>query len=503
MCLLLFASFPAGAQWQTRPLPANLNANLVIPYRAPAGKILVSAGGTYSQPVLYRSNDDGQSWLAAPLDKPLLRLFTVPTSTDPPGQDGPLYGVFLVGGGWLESFVCELRRSGDAGVTWTVLSPASRGCNLAIDPTSPQVMYAAGIGEVGPAYGARSLDGGATWETLYQSIQWWIYQFRMGADGAVYALAGNPFVSRDHGTTFMELNVRQQTGGQVNDLLALRHPVYGDGFVLVATTNGLYKTIDGGTTWLPAGFQGYEVKTLTALAQPPGSAPQVVVGYRQGLALWKEDAIVSLSNGLPYIPTSITVGGVGVVTSTAGLSICNDLPSCIGGTLPQVATLVEFRNSVSGHYFMTLEGAESRGLDAGAAGPGWSRTGYAFKVYADAQAALSTVNPACRFYGTPGLGPDSHFYTLDANECIQVQKDLGWTLESPVAFAAIVPKVGYDQVSRTLTFDCIDKRPVYRVYNNHFASNDSNHRYVDDPNLYQSMQAAGWKGEGVQFCELP
>jgi len=88
-------------------------------------------------------------------------------------------------------------------------------------------------------------------------------------------------------------------------------------------------------------------------------------------------------------------------------------------------------------------------------------------------------------------------------ECITVKRDPGWTLETPSAFAAIVPGIVYDQASRTYSLDCLGKRTVYRVYNNRFASNDSNHRYISDPALYQSMQVAGWKGEGIQFCELP
>ena len=84
-----------------------------------------------------------------------------------------------------------------------------------------------------------------------------------------------------------------------------------------------------------------------------------------------------------------------------------------------------------------------------------------------------------------------------------MKKDPGWTLETPGAFAAIVPSMVYDQASKTYVLDCLGKRPVYRVYNNRFASNDSNHRYISDAALYQSMRAAGWKGEGVQFCELP
>ena len=70
-------------------------------------------------------------------------------------------------------------------------------------------------------------------------------------------------------------------------------------------------------------------------------------------------------------------------------------------------------------------------LDAGVVVPGWKRTGMAFKV-SDRGAGLGL--PACRFFGTPGVGPNSHFYTIDAAECAKVKANPRWTLRG-LAFA--------------------------------------------------------------------
>ena len=43
-------------------------------------------------------------------------------------------------------------------------------------------------------------------------------------------------------------------------------------------------------------------------------------------------------------------------------------------------------------------------------------------------------------------------------------------------------------------------QPVYRAYNNRFAANDSNHRYMVSAALYQQMLGKGWSGEGVVMC---
>lgn len=96
-------------------------------------------------------------------------------------------------------------------------------------------------------------------------------------------------------------------------------------------------------------------------------------------------------------------------------------------------------------------------------------------------------------------GPNSHFFTADASECawlkqIQAQTPAGqprWNYEE-IAFAIDVPANGSCPASAPV--------PIYRVYNNRAAQNDSNHRYATDTTVYQQMIGQGWKGEGVVMC---
>lgn len=150
--------------------------------------------------------------------------------------------------------------------------------------------------------------------------------------------------------------------------------------------------------------------------------------------------------------------------------------------LQAVPDIVEFEHPGLRHYFITYDGAEARGIDAGAAGPGWMRTGLSFRPGGSA--------PVCRFYGTPGIGPNSHFYTADPDECAFVKKDPGWTYEG-IAFHLTPATDG--RCAR-------GQRPVYRFYNQRAAQNDSNHRYLANEALASSMAALGWKLEGVVFC---
>ena len=158
------------------------------------------------------------------------------------------------------------------------------------------------------------------------------------------------------------------------------------------------------------------------------------------------------------------------------------------------ANVVEYRNRLIDHYFLTADPLEIAGIEAGAAGPGWERTGFGFTAWGlnDLGQSCPGCLPAARFYGTPGLGPNSHFYTLDAQEAAGLElPGTGWTLEKD-AFHAWAP-----QPDGTCAFDL---QPVYRLYNGRWMFNDSNHRYVTSRRVREDMRARGWADEGTQFC---
>ena len=163
------------------------------------------------------------------------------------------------------------------------------------------------------------------------------------------------------------------------------------------------------------------------------------------------------------------------------------LSSAASPAVAATATAVEFYNTGLKHYFLTSYPEEVAGVDSGTAGPGWTRTGGEFTVFTDA--APGRV-PVCRFYGTPGKGPNSHFYTADAAECEIVKNDAGWTYEG-IAYHVQLPVFG----------NCPDSTyAVYRSYNNRFAQNDSNHRFTVDLTAHVRMPRQGYAPEGVVMC---
>jgi hypothetical protein len=169
----------------------------------------------------------------------------------------------------------------------------------------------------------------------------------------------------------------------------------------------------------------------------------------------------------------------------------------------RTSTVTEYYQEDLDHYFVTASGDEVDLLDGGGQG-GWKRTGQSFHAWLSRDDAPGNAQPVCRFYAA---GPNSHFYTGNADECAYLkaleqsqradaaasgQRFLGWGFEN-IAFYALLPVNGQCPSGTT---------PVYRAYNNRAAQDDSNHRFTIDP-LQRAAMTMGWVDEGAAFCSAP
>ncbi len=153
---------------------------------------------------------------------------------------------------------------------------------------------------------------------------------------------------------------------------------------------------------------------------------------------------------------------------------------------PSAPVAIEYFNAALGHYFVTAFPEEAAALDAGALGGAWRRTGFAFQVAGVGDPGADV----CRLFGTPGIGPNTHFYTGDAQECTSLRANPLWTFEA-MAFRMRLPASDACPPGT---------RPVYRLYNNPATLAAVNHRFTVDGPTYEAMRGQGWIGEGVAFC---
>jgi len=157
-----------------------------------------------------------------------------------------------------------------------------------------------------------------------------------------------------------------------------------------------------------------------------------------------------------------------------------------GGGGGEVVDTIEYYNASLDHYFITAFPEEAADLDAGGQVQGWKRTGYTFRSW---KAGTGPGNDACRFFGTAGRGPDSHFYTISASECEKVKANADWTYEA-LAFRAVEP----------LSTGCAaEYGTVTRLYNNGMGG-EANHRYLTNAAEIDRTVAKGWLVEGPVFC---
>jgi hypothetical protein len=163
-----------------------------------------------------------------------------------------------------------------------------------------------------------------------------------------------------------------------------------------------------------------------------------------------------------------------------------------------VRDMVEYFHAGLNHYFYSADPAEIGFVDNGGAGQGWSRTGQAFRVVVSPGCPIMMWDPAYfpryrptfRFYGKPGTGPNSHFFTASRAECHAVLQDAGWQYEGSTFWAE-------EPVEGT----CLPTtRPLYRLFNNRVQQNDSNHRFTTETAIVAEMVAKGWVNEGPAMC---
>lgn len=153
--------------------------------------------------------------------------------------------------------------------------------------------------------------------------------------------------------------------------------------------------------------------------------------------------------------------------------------------------VVEYYHAGLDTYFYTWFPGEIAALDEGVHIRGWTRSGESFTVIsATRRPDVVGVRTAYRFYGKPGVGPPSHFFSVQREECHTIAGSSAWLYEG-VPFWADPP----DAHGRCRGSGV----PLYRLWRPFGAST---HRYTTQPATVAAMKQRGWIDEGVAMCVL-
>jgi len=154
---------------------------------------------------------------------------------------------------------------------------------------------------------------------------------------------------------------------------------------------------------------------------------------------------------------------------------------------PPAKTLaVEYYYAAWNFYFETSFPDEIAGLDSGAYGGVWQRTGQTFYVWPSAGSNPLAV-ATCRFFTVFFAPKSSHFYTPNADECAGLQATSQvWVFESIAFYIALIDANGACPPGTI---------PLYRFYDNGLGG-APNHRYTTSLIIFNDMVAQGWQFEG-------
>jgi photosystem II stability/assembly factor-like uncharacterized protein len=250
----------AGGEWRQASAPAEAAPARAVALGAEPGRVYLAGRRD-----LYRSDDDGEKWVRVEHGMPGQPEFTELALAREPNE--ALYAV-------VDGVVMVSR---DAGLNWQVRSaglPAAKAEALHVDPAVASRLWAAGAGRV-----YRSDDGGASWLPFGSPLP--------EADTSVRGIAADA----------------------------------AGGTVVLTTHRGLYRTSDGGQTWIF--LEGNLPVHLEArpLVRDPSHAQTLYAGYAlmpyselwrraiEGSNLLSRVDPISLAGALAFL-LLLVIGGV-------------------------------------------------------------------------------------------------------------------------------------------------------------------------------------------------
>ena len=196
----------------------------------------------------------------------------------------------------------KVFKSVDGGSNWstlTVVSTSYSADTVAVDPNDPDIVYA--IVALDPDSDQRALlksvDGGVTWQDISSGLpvdllsrgtvvidsvnsqRLFLYN---GWCAPAIGCSGFVYESQDGGGTWTKVSIISSKDLPVYDL-----KINGSNEILVATTEGLFRSTDGGGSWIPQEINGLAANETRVLAVA-GSLDSVCFAVVNGKVLKKE-----------------------------------------------------------------------------------------------------------------------------------------------------------------------------------------------------------------------
>ena len=236
----------------------------------------------------------------------------------------------------------------------------------------------------------------------------------------------------------------------------------------------------------------------TSFAAPMVSGAAALLLARDGMLT--SGRVLDLLTGTARV---FPPGSQCIVPSLCGAGML-DAGAAVGSTIPggpapaEAYQVVEYYRADLDHYFITADPGGDRRVDTSLSRHLQAHRPVFLRVPRRRRSRRPAAQPVCRFYATPRVQIDSHYYSANVDECLAVLLNWPgiWTLET--ASGVLHPGAGRQRPLPDNTL------PVYRFFDNR---RDANHRYTVDLSVRRAMQNRAWVAEGaarrrVLFADL-
>ncbi len=209
---------------------------------------------------------------------------------------------------------------------------------------------------------------------------------------------------------------------------------------------------------------------------------------------------ISLGDGAAATEAFISLPS-GLATDAAGQVFISDRGNLrIRKVSSPVKLLTEYRLTSADAFFYTSRDNEKFALDAV---PAWSRTGVALRVNI---ANDTNTKGLTRYFfdrAVQNRTRGTHFYTLSDTEIAQLNALNPGNAQTPgLPFSEGIEAYAFPPTVAGVGGSCpANTNAIYRAFRGaNIAPDNATHRFTADITVYNALVAAGWSGEGVQWC---
>jgi streptogramin lyase/photosystem II stability/assembly factor-like uncharacterized protein len=310
-----FRSLDGGLNWAELTSPSSSGADsLAVDPTNPS--VVYASTEAFKQIGVSKSLDGGQSWssVSVGVGLPTLNVTRNRLGVDPQSPSNVYFGARN-----------GVFKTTNGGTSWTPAVTGLSGLQIAAiarDPSAAGTLYAS---VSNPAISlsatvAKSTDSGATWTvSTFQFSESSLPALAVdpNTSSTIYVAGGLPYRSTDGGATWVQL-----FSSSIGRFSALAAPRGSPGVLYgVTSQNGVFKSSDRGTTWVPIKNGLPNLALLSAVAVDPANPATVNVGGGSGLfrstdsgASWN-----AVHNGLPNPTESVVTSLLAAPTSPTSI----------------------------------------------------------------------------------------------------------------------------------------------------------------------------------------